>query len=278
MPEYPIPPWLRPPPDPGEEYVQAFHAGATIAGEQARLNAQAIQSQQQHEMEKQRMEIARQTQNLQLGLQKQELDLQSQQVQIKTQEAARQFQAQQTFKQLIDSGVDPAKALLQVGPGLGISMTGAAQLYKQTLPQEPPQAMTTPGGREYLFNPRTGATHTFGQADLPGQYTRREGAQVASLQAEIRRIDKAEIPIAVLKKSALEGETMEETTQRLKQAQIDAKQAQIDAIISGGQMPAAPAAGSTAYSSPEAVKAAVKSGKLTRQDALKILKQDFGFQ
>lgn len=163
---YPIPPWI---PDSAQQagplYAQGLQVGAGLAEANARLQQQAAlatmeaaakqeQSQREMEMEKQRMEISRQYQQIESGLKQRELDQQQQQISLKVNEAARQFAAQQRYQQLIDSGSDPAKALLEVGPDLGISMTGAAQLYKETMPQpNMPPTVENYGGHEFLKVP-----------------------------------------------------------------------------------------------------------------------------
>lgn len=289
MPAYPIPPWLRPPPDPGEEYVQSFQAGAHIAQAQAQLaqsaaradveaQAQRAAKEREFQMEQQRIEVGKQYQQLQIGLRKQQLDQAGQIVQMRTQEAARKFQAHQKYKALINEGMDPAKALLEVGPDLGISMTGAAQLYRQTLPQSPPEVRTTPMGHEYLFNPRSGATHTFGAAGLPGSVSAADKLRLSELQKQRAFIEKMDVsnPAFLLKANAAkkEGETALQAAGRLKDEELSKVQRQIDAVVPGGTKTAT----SGGYSSPNEVKAAVKSGQLTRQQGLQILKDQFGFE
>lgn len=168
MPAYPIPPWLKPPPDPGEEYVQAFHTGAAISGEQARMNQQALESQtqlqiaqQQHQresmMEQQRMEIAKQQHQMEMALNKQKLDQAAQLNQSRIQDAATRFAARQQYEKLVAGGMDPVKASLQVGPALFPSAAGWGQLVKSAAPKPALAATWVPA------DPKTGAPGYFSE-------------------------------------------------------------------------------------------------------------------
>jgi hypothetical protein len=72
-----------------------------------------------------------------------------------------------------------------------------------------------------------------------------------------------------------------DTARQSYQTQIDSVDKEIGALEAGaGTQPAtnAPAAGASAYKSADEVKAAVTSGKLKRDDALKILREQFGYK
>lgn len=169
---YPIPPWI---PDSASQagplFAQGLNTGVGVAEANARMQQQAAmatmeaaQRQQEMEaraqqmsqerlMEQQRIDIAKQQAEMEQGLRQKEFQQHQQIVDLQTQQAARQFAAHQRYKQLLDAGEDPAKALLDVGPDLGISMTGAAQLYKQThMPNIPPEVVNF-DGEKFLKTP-----------------------------------------------------------------------------------------------------------------------------
>lgn len=112
---YPIPPWLQPS-DPASAYAQGLQIGTRIGSEQTRQATEQASIDRQTQM--QAVEEARK--QAEFGL--------------KQQAAARRYAAQAHYQSLLTQGVDPAKALLQVAPDLGESLTGAAQLYKAGQP------------------------------------------------------------------------------------------------------------------------------------------------
>lgn len=117
MANYPIPPWLQPA-DPVSAYAQGLQIGTRIGSEQTRQATEQAAIDRQTQM--QAVEEARK--QVEFGL--------------KQQAAARRYAAQAKYQDLLSQGVDPAKALLQVAPDLGESLTGAAQLYKSSQPQQ----------------------------------------------------------------------------------------------------------------------------------------------
>lgn len=117
MANYPIPPWLQPA-DPASAYAQGLQIGTRIGSEQTRQATEQAAIDRQTQM--QAVEEARK--QAEFGL--------------KQQAAARRYAAQAKYQDLLSQGVDPAKALLQVAPDLGESLTGAAQLYKSSQPQQ----------------------------------------------------------------------------------------------------------------------------------------------
>lgn len=109
--------WLNQP-NPVDSYAHGLQIGTQIGSEQARqqLAQQQMLQQQQEQQVKQAHDAAV--------------------FQLQSQAQARKFAAQQKFDSLVQSGIDPAKALLQVAPDLGESLTGAAQLYKASQPAQ----------------------------------------------------------------------------------------------------------------------------------------------
>lgn len=106
-------PWLNPG-DPVDAYSHGLQLGMQAGTEQAR------QQLQQEQLIKQEQQQA-----IENAHQAAVFHMQSEQ-------QARKFAAQQRFQSLLQQGADPAKALLQVAPDLGESLTGAAQLYRAT--------------------------------------------------------------------------------------------------------------------------------------------------
>ena len=110
-------PWLNQP-NPVDAYSHGLQIGAQIGSDQARQ-----QLQQQQMLQQQQEQQVRQAHDAAV-------------FQLESQAQARKFAAQQKFDSLVQSGIDPAKALLQVAPDLGESLTGAAQLYKASQPAQ----------------------------------------------------------------------------------------------------------------------------------------------
>jgi len=241
---------------------------------------QAAQRKREMEMEQQRIEIGKQYQQLQIGLKKQQLDQMGQLVQARTQQAARQFQIQQTFQQKqkayqaqgMDEQEATRRALMEVGPGIG---TGAAQFYKDMAPPEAEQVKTTPGGEEYIVG-GTRPIHTFGRANIPGAVSQADRLRLAELQKQRAAIEKQQVsdPAFLMEaaKAKQPNETAIQAADRMKREKLSTVQRQINAVLPKTAWT------STSYSSPDDVKAAVKSGKLTRQQALQILRDQFEFE
>jgi hypothetical protein len=145
MAQYPIPEWLRPPPDPGNQFLQGYGTGSQAAEAQARLQAQAVESQRTHDMEMQRLEISRQYNQQQIGLEQQKVGMQ-------VEEAQRKMAAQQKYQQLVAGGMNAGEALMQVGPDLGLTnLVGAAQMMKALRKPEVPKEMYTKEGQPYFL-------------------------------------------------------------------------------------------------------------------------------
>lgn len=222
-----IPQWLNPP-DIAGQYASGLHAGLQVGMERNRLaqqaqmaemQAQAREAEFQRESLRQKteMDIQKAYQQAQLGIRKRELDQQQQSITLATQKAARQVAAQQAYRKLIESGVDPSKALLQIGPDLGVSMTGAAQLYKAGLPQPvlPPPSVQTFDGEKFLKVPtRTGSHY-----------------QPLRPDTDITAGDRARISVLQRRRTALQSDILPITpkSEELQKDQADKKR-QIAAI------------------------------------------------
>lgn len=171
--DYSLPQWLNRPTDTTTPLMHGMALGAQIQQERARLQqqaqiaqmeAQARSQEAQQRAVREQQEIAMQQARLdaERGLREQELAQHQQHLQLAVDQAQRQVSAHMRYKQMVDSGVDPAKALLDVGPDLGISMTGAAQLYKETQPRPPvaPPGVEEYGGKKFVrFTQPNGTIH-----------------------------------------------------------------------------------------------------------------------
>lgn len=173
---YPIPPWLTPKSNPAEEYSRGLALGANIAQERNRLQAQSEQAAmaaqvRQQEIERQALKdqqeiaITQAYQSTQSALKTRQLDQVQQALAMKTKQAASRFIAQQLFTQRVRGGEDPAKVLLEMGPQLGESLTGAAQLYKATQPVTgaAPPAVEEYAGQQFLKIPTNTGTPRYQQ-------------------------------------------------------------------------------------------------------------------
>lgn len=162
---YTLPNFLDRPTDTITPLLHGMQLGQTIASERNRLQqaqqlaimeaasrSEALQQRAQVEQQQIAMEQAK-TQAM-TSLQEKELAQHQQTIDMATQQMARKFAAQERFKQMMAQGVDPARALLEVGPDLGESLTGAAQLYKATLPEGAvvPPSVQKFGDRSYLVH------------------------------------------------------------------------------------------------------------------------------
>lgn len=113
MAEYSMPRWVGQPADPAAHYQAGFQIGVHLGAQQA---AHAFQAQQ----------LAQQQQRMALAQQQQEFEnqYQAQVLSLKAGEMARQHQAAQMYSQMVGSGMDPTRALMQLAPELGESPAG----------------------------------------------------------------------------------------------------------------------------------------------------------
>ena len=109
---YPIPPWLTNAQDPVTAYSRGLQIGAQIGESQAhqQLAQEQMLRQQQKDLVEQEIEKGK--------------------YQLAADEAARRYSAQQKFTQLINSGMSPDQAILQV-PEIANRMSGIVQTWKE---------------------------------------------------------------------------------------------------------------------------------------------------
>lgn len=155
-----IPPWIRPA-DTATEYSRGLALGAQIAQQNQRLAAQqeqaameaAIRTQQiqrEAELERTRVAVQEAYNQQRLDLERQQLDSYAAANNAKVMDAARQFAAQEEYRQRVAAGEDPATVGLELFPllGLGAGDWGAAMRSRAT-PDEGPvqgQAVLGPNG------------------------------------------------------------------------------------------------------------------------------------
>lgn len=148
-----IPPWIRPPDDPAQAYISAYHAGAAVAGEQAKLqvqaNAQANEIavaeqrlQEQHMREQQQMEMTKAYHDATIGLRQQQLATAQEKIQQAGQLAATRSLALQAYQSDLASGLKPAEAALR-HPELFPSMAGFGATARVLQEQQEPFHVTT---------------------------------------------------------------------------------------------------------------------------------------
>lgn len=122
MSQYPIPPWFQQP-NPVDTYQHGLAIGSQIGAEQAaqEFKRRALE----HEAAKEALNSEIQHAKLSLGVEAQA---------AKNRDIARRYAAQQEYQDLLRAGVDPDKALLQVGPKMGINGAALARLVHETTP------------------------------------------------------------------------------------------------------------------------------------------------
>lgn len=143
--DYPIPPWLSRTPDPASHLLAGFQAGAQVAHAQASLQAEAqrqaialTEAQKRLQAEdayrQQQLEVAKAYHDQMTSLQGQRLAAAQQRIQVQTQQAAQRYAAQrayqQRFAQLGGTPDAARQAMLEQGPGLGITGQGMAALTR----------------------------------------------------------------------------------------------------------------------------------------------------
>lgn len=157
-----LPPWLDASP------AQFGNA----AGEGARLDLQRQQLEMDTAQHVAQMTIAKQEADrgfaLQQAQQAFEHQLRSTQLSMQAAQVSRKFAAQQQYAKLVQSGMDPAKAMLQVGPSLGINMVGAGQLARWGETPAPPQQFDGgESGKGVVYNHRYYPAKPQAQYDEP---------------------------------------------------------------------------------------------------------------
>lgn len=140
-----IPPWIS---------VSPAQFG-NAAAEGAHLDLARQQLETESAMNAARLSIQKQQQDRQFALQQEqtgfEQEMKQTQLQMATQQVARKYAAQQQYQSLVNSGVEPAQAMLKVGPSLGINMVGAGQLARWGAPPPPPQSIDMGNGRGGVY-------------------------------------------------------------------------------------------------------------------------------
>lgn len=193
MPSYPFPPYLGQSPDVAGQYMAGVHAGSQIAAQQAQLQMESQRMQVQIAEQQRSEEMSAQRQQQQLEMQKayhdqmaqlrqQQLAEQKQRVDLATQQAGRRFQAQQTYQQRIAQGEDPSRVLMEIGPQMGMTGAGMADLAKPRgepvpVPPDPatgaPGYFKTPGGTMHVWPP-TRPAGELSKRDILGALRSRE--------------------------------------------------------------------------------------------------------
>lgn len=154
MANYPIPPWIRPPQNLAGEYAAGAALGAKIAMERERANQERqmfaietqVRSEQAHQRaleHQQELQVEKAYHDQQLALRDRALAQQQTVIAVKNQQTARQFAAQQRFRQMVEAGEDPDKAALQIGPELFGSMAGFAGVAREVYQRGHPFVPTT---------------------------------------------------------------------------------------------------------------------------------------
>lgn len=143
-----VPPWLNVGP-------QSF---GNAAAEGAHLDLARQQADVEAAMNATRLQIQKQQQDREFAMQEQQeafnREMKRTQISMAAQQVARKFQAQQQYQQLVAQGMEPAQAMLHVGPALGINMVGAGQLAHWGTPPPPP-TMIEIGGKKFAQYNRT---------------------------------------------------------------------------------------------------------------------------
>lgn len=137
------------------------------AEQQHQLEIQSARQQQQIELQKAYHDQTTQLRQQQLAQTKQKVDL-------ATAQAAQRFQAQQQYRQMLSQGVDPAQALMQIGPQMGMSGAGMAALARPRGGEPvwvPPDVQS---GAPGYFKTPTGAVHVPAMSHEPGKLGERD--------------------------------------------------------------------------------------------------------
>jgi hypothetical protein len=210
--------------------MRGYQIGGQLAEAQARLSAQAAESQRSNLLDQQRMAIGQQYNQMQMQQAQNELKQKQQLVDMQTKQAQQQFAAQQQFRQLVSSGMSPAQAMMQLGPLLGESAQGMAALSRFQTPETWSIKMGE-GGIPMAVGSQGSFGGMFRNASLPQGWHINQ-AKVQQLNREVAQMEKelqSGDPIAHKKIGFLhkqQGETDSAAFNRWYQEQIDAKRKQ----------------------------------------------------
>ena len=194
---YEMPNWIQPP-DLAGQYARGLQLGQQAAMEQQRLQQQQMQSEREHMLETQRLQISKAYQDQQIQLRQQELKQSQAELKIKTDEAGRRLAAQQQYQQWLGTGGDPVTGLLRFGPAMGDVGAGYGQLAREermkSMVRPPPGVetfdvegqptsflhYTQPTGTEEFRQIRPGTENTV--------TNKRAAAQVRQMEREEQRL------------------------------------------------------------------------------------------
>ncbi len=168
-----IPPWLNVGPT----------SFGNAAAEGAHLDLARQQADVESAMNATKLQIQKQQQDREFAMQEQQeafnREMKQTQIGMQAQQVARKFQAQQQYQQLVQGGMEPAQAMLRVGPTLGINMVGAGQLARWSQPPPPPQSIDFGNGNggvyyNHRYFPNKAAAKEFTDETINGHLMQRD--------------------------------------------------------------------------------------------------------
>src|SRR5262245_11766751 len=121
-----LPPWLNRYESPSDAYQRGVELGN-------RMRTQEINTQigeRESIRRDQEAAVAEQYRQQQMDLYRREVAQKEQEENLKIQAAQRRFAAQQQYSSLVQGGMSAADAMMQLGPELGMPLSGLAQFYR----------------------------------------------------------------------------------------------------------------------------------------------------
>lgn len=249
---YPIPPWLTPPPN--QEFFQhGADLGVRAATEKLQLQNQRAQMAQSAQMEMMRLSQAQDEANRRAMIQDQQLeieksykqqmmDLQQQELankqrvtDMQLQEAQRQQASTQRFQDLIQSGMEPDKAMLQAGPEAFGSPAGFAQAYRYlNQGAKIPEIVNIPGTGQKFVKLPSPEGFSFRPLNEKGQLSPDDKMFIRSLETEARAL-KSKMNNSAGALLAAKGDTSSPLVQEYlsDKQQLESIQSQIEEIYKG---------------------------------------------
>lgn len=142
MPQYSIPPWIQPA-DTARQYLSGLQLGSNIARQSQALEQQRERTAMEAEIRQKELErrMAEETQRMMMqkayhdeviSLREKQLQNEAQRVQAATSAIAAKSAAQQEYQRRVQGGEDPAKVMMELGPGMGMGASMGALLRKKT--------------------------------------------------------------------------------------------------------------------------------------------------
>ncbi len=197
---YQIPPWIQPADEAGH-FMRAYQAGASVQearnrlDEQAQLASMEMQAKQaqldiDNKRNQQRLMIDQAYNQAHLNLEKGRLEQTQKSNELRATIAAKKFAAQQSYRDAIAGGEDPAKALLTYGGAMGTPMAGLGQALKESRMEKAqipdPQVIESMGERAWKVPKPEGGYELkpITKRDAQDRLTDREKLQVKLLQQE----------------------------------------------------------------------------------------------